>query len=178
MTGELVTQRLCLRPWRREDLAALAHINADPRVMKHFPGTLSEAESLAAIERFQAHDAQHGFAPMAVTLRDSGTVIGSIGLQYPAFVAAFTPCIEAVWRMDADYWGQGLASEAARAVLADGFERLALDEIVAFTTPANQSSWRLMERVGMQRDPGADFAHPRLPPEHPLSQHWLYRLRR
>lgn len=178
MTGELVTQRLCLRPWRREDLAALARINADPRVMKHFPGPLTREESLAAIERFQAHDAQHGFAPMAVTLRDSDSVIGCIGLQHPAFVVAFTPCVEAVWRMDADYWGHGLASEAVCAVLADGFDRLGLEEILAFTTPANRPSWQLMERVGMQRDPGADFAHPRLPPQHPLSLHWLYRLRR
>jgi RimJ/RimL family protein N-acetyltransferase len=60
----------------------------------------------------------------------------------------------------------------------DGFGRLGFDEIVAFTIPASQRSWRVMERLGMTRDPNDDFDHPQFPKGHPLRAHVLYRLRR
>ena len=59
-----------------------------------------------------------------------------------------------------------------------GFERLDLEEIVSFTVAENVRSRRVMERLGMVRDPGGDFAHPALPADHPLSRHVLYRLPR
>ena len=74
-------------------------------------------------------------------------------------------------------WGHGYATEAARAALAYGFDELALDEIVSFTVPANVPSQRVMERLGMTRDPSADFEHPNVPEGSPLRLHWLWRLR-
>ncbi len=67
-----------------------------------------------------------------------------------------------------------------RAAIDDGFGRLGLEEIVAFTVPANRASRRVMEKLGMTHDPAEDFdfAHPQLPPGHPLRRHVLYRLRR
>lgn len=76
------------------------------------------------------------------------------------------------------FWGRGYAQEAARAALDDGFFRLGLDHIVAYTVPANQRSWRVMERLGMSRDPADDFDHPHYPAGHKLSRHVLYRARR
>ena len=72
-----------------------------------------------------------------------------------------------------------MAGEAARTAIDDGFGRLGLGEIVAFTVPANQPSRRVMEKLGMTYDPAEDFdfEHPRLPPGHPLRRHVLYRLR-
>ncbi|WP_189534986.1 GNAT family N-acetyltransferase [Paludibacterium paludis] len=174
----LTTERLILRPWREEDLPDLARINADPRVMEHFPSVMSEEESRAMLARLMRHQREHGFAPLAMVRTGSERVIGCAGLQVPAFAADFTPCVEIAWRLDADHWGQELATEAARAALEDGFGRLGLAEILSFTVPANRRSWRLMERLGMRRDPAADFDHPGLPPGHRLSRHWLYRLRR
>ena len=75
-------------------------------------------------------------------------------------------------------WGRGIAHEAARAVVEDGFYRLGLAEIVAITTPPNRRSWRLMERLGMVRDAGGDFDHPGVPEGHRLQRHILYRLPR
>ena len=60
----------------------------------------------------------------------------------------------------------------------DGFCRIGLEEIVAFTVPANRASWGLMERLGMMRNPADDFDFPRFPEGHPLRRHILYRLRR
>jgi RimJ/RimL family protein N-acetyltransferase len=94
------------------------------------------------------------------------------------FEAPFAPAIEIGWRFARAYWGQGYAFEAARALVDDGFGRLSFDEIVAFTVPANQRSWRLMERLGMTRDPAEDFDHPGVPRGHPLRGHVLYRQRR
>ena len=75
-------------------------------------------------------------------------------------------------------WGKGYALEAARAAIDDGFGRIGLEEIVAYTVPANRASWTIMERLGMTRDPAEDFDHPNLPEGDPRRRHVLYRLRR
>ena len=80
--------------------------------------------------------------------------------------------------LDRPFWGQGYATEAAAAALEDGFGRLGLDEIVAYTTPVNHRSRAVMARLGMSRDPDEDFDHPRVPETHPLRRHVLYRLSR
>ena len=59
-----------------------------------------------------------------------------------------------------------------------GFETLGLDEIVAFTTVTNIPSQKVMQRLGMVRDPADDFLHPMLAQDHPLAPHVLYRLAR
>jgi len=83
--------------------------------------------------------------------------------------------IEIGWRLAADHWGHGYATEAARAALHFGFEQLALPEIVSFTTRANRASRAVMERLGMTHDPRDDFDHPALKPSDPLRPHVLYR---
>jgi RimJ/RimL family protein N-acetyltransferase len=74
--------------------------------------------------------------------------------------------------------GRRSATEAGRAAIEYGFEVLRLDEIVSFTSPLNEPSWRVMERLGMRRDPAGDFEHPRVEVGHPLRLHLLYRLSR
>jgi len=103
---------------------------------------------------------------------------GFTGLAVPRFEAHFTPCVEVGWRLAREHWGRGYATEAARAALADGFERLGLDEIVSFTAAGNLPSRRVMEKLGMKHDSADDFDHPSLAPGHPLRRHVLYRIRR
>ena len=110
--------------------------------------------------------------------RLDGSFIGFIGLNVPSFDAPFTPCVEIGWRLAADCWGQGLATEGAHAIVRYGFETLGLNEFVSFTVPANARSRRVMEKLGMTHDPDDDFDHPRLPAGHPLRGHVLYRLNR
>jgi RimJ/RimL family protein N-acetyltransferase len=114
----------------------------------------------------------------AVELRRDGSFIGFIGLNVPSFEAPFTLCVEIGWRLAADCWGQGLATEGAHAIVRYGFETLGLDELVSFTVPANARSRRVIEKLGMTHDPADDFDHPRLPAGHPLRRHVLYRLNR
>ena len=106
------------------------------------------------------------------------TFAGFVGLWPATFDAHFTPATEVGWRLAPACWGQGYATEAARAATADGFERLGLAEIVSFTAAINQRSRRVMEKLGMTHDQADDFDHPALPEGHRLRHHVLYRLSR
>lgn len=169
------TARLLLRRWRPGDRAPFARINADPRVMEFYPAPLNREQSDALIDRFESHFVQHGFGLWAAELLPTAQFIGYIGLSVPSFNAHFTPCVEIGWRLDADHWGQGLATEGARAVLAHAFNILRLPEVVSFTAPANLRSIRVMQKLGLTRNAADDFDHPNLPPGHPLRRHVLYR---
>jgi RimJ/RimL family protein N-acetyltransferase len=174
----LTTARLRLRQWREDDLAPFAALNADPQVMEFFPKTLTRAESDAVAGSIREHFARHGFGFWAVEAPGVADLVGFIGLAVPSFEAPFTPCVEIGWRLAREHWGHGYATEGAGAALAFGFETLALQEIVAFTVPANIASRRVMGRLGMRRSPADDFEHPSLRDGHPLRSHVLYRLRR
>jgi RimJ/RimL family protein N-acetyltransferase len=174
----LRTERLLLREWREADLAPFAAMNADPAVMALLPGTLSREQSDRLAARIRAQFAQRGFGLWALELPGVAAFAGFVGLSVPGFQAHFTPAVEIGWRLARQHQGRGYASEAARAALAHGFEQVGLDEIVSFTVPANTASRRVMERIGMLRDPAGDFDHPGLPEGSPLRRHVLYRLAR
>lgn len=175
---QLVTPRLVLRDWTDDDLPAFAALNADARVMKYFPGTLGRGQSDALAARLRHALVTEGHGLWAVQVSGSADFAGFVGLTRPTFDAHFTPCVEIGWRIAFEHWGQGYATEAARAVAAHAFGPLALQEIVAFTAVANTRSRRVMERLGMRHVPADDFEHPCLPEGHPLRMHVLYRLSR
>ena len=175
---EIRTARLRLRAWRDEDIEPHAAMNADPRVMEFFPGVLSLEESTALLARGRQRIAERGFGLWPVEVLGGAPFIGMVGLSVPSFEAHFMPAVEIGWRLAADHWGRGYATEAAGAALAYGFDRLGLSEIVSFTTTANARSRRVMEKLGMRRAPEDDFLHPMIAEGHPLRPHVLYRLRR
>jgi RimJ/RimL family protein N-acetyltransferase len=172
---ELETERLLLRRWTPADRAAFALLNADARVLEYLPAALSREASDHVADRIEAHFAQHGFGLWAVEVKEGPQFIGFIGLAQPRFEAHFTPCVEIGWRLAAEHWGRGYATEGARAALAFGFQELGLAEIVSFTVPDNIRSRRVMEKIGMRHDPAGDFDHPVLPEGHRLRKHVLYR---
>ena len=178
MVTTLTTDRLLLRHWRDDDRVPFAAMNADLRVMEHFPAPLSRLESDALIDEFEARFDPRGFGLWALERRDDGTFIGFTGLAAVPWEAHFTPAIEVGWRLAPEAWGHGYATEAAREAVRFGFEDAGLDEIVSFTVPANVRSRAVMERLGMTHDPADDFDHPRLPVGHPLRRHVLYRIDR
>jgi RimJ/RimL family protein N-acetyltransferase len=145
--------------------------------MEFFPACLTRTESDAGVDRIRAHFAQHGFGLYAAAVRETGEFIGYVGLAVPTFEAHFMPCVEIGWRLAASHWGQGLATEGARAVVAHAFGVLGLSELVSFTVPANARSRRVMEKIGMTHDERDDFEHPNMAEGHALRRHVLYRLR-
>ncbi len=173
---EPVTSRLVLRQWRDTDRGPFAALNADPAVMEHFPAPLTRAESDAMVDRLTARIDADGYGLWAVEVRDTHEFIGLVGLARPTFETAFTPCTEIGWRLARSAWGQGFATEAARAALDVAFGPVGLDEVLSWTFEGNRASRAVMERLGMTRDPADDFDHPRLPEGDRLRRHVLYRI--
>jgi RimJ/RimL family protein N-acetyltransferase len=175
---EFRSERLLLRQWRDEDREPFAALNADPRVMEFFASALSRVESDAMIERIRHHFVERGFGLWAVEVPGTAPFIGFVGLKYPHLPAPFAPAVEVGWRLAHAHWGHGYATEAARTVLAVGFLRLGLHEIVSITTSSNARSRQVMEKLGMRHARGDDFDHPNIAEGHPLRRHVLYRLSR
>jgi len=113
---ELQTDRLYLRRWRPSDRLPFGKLNGDPRVVEFLRGALSQAESDALADNIEAHFERHGFGMWAVEIPGITPFAGFIGLSIPRFEAHFTPCIEIGWRLDAEHWNQGYATEAARVM--------------------------------------------------------------
>ena len=177
MSFELETECLILRQWRDSDGDAIAAMNANPEVMRFFPKTRDRAESDAMLERFREKWNHDGFSFAAVEVKGGG-LIGFTGLGRSDFPAHLAPCVEVGWRLARHAWGQGYATEAARASLAHGFDALALAEVVAFSVAGNRRSRAVMERLGMTYNPDDDFDDPDEAVDSPLRPLVLYRLRR
>lgn len=154
-----------MRAWRDSDREPYASLNADPEVMRHFPSTLTREQSDQMVDRMVAAWNINACGLWAVERRDDGTFIGFVGLAAPSWTTTFTPCVEVGWRLARLQWGNGFAPEAAQAALQFGFENVDLpnDEIVSFTTTQNLQSQRVMQKIGMHRDPARDFDHPLTP---------------
>jgi 3-dehydroquinate dehydratase/shikimate dehydrogenase len=175
MPSTLRTERLLLRPWRLGDRDTFAALNADARVMEWFPATLIRDESDALADRIEQRMDKQGRGLWAVEVPAVADFIGFIGLS-PADDTLGYPSVEVGWRLAASFWGRGYASEGALAAVGFGFQQLALDEIVSFTSVGNTRSRRVMEKLGMTYRSEDDFDHPRIPQTSPLCRHVLCRL--
>ncbi|WP_071332316.1 GNAT family N-acetyltransferase [Burkholderia contaminans] len=177
--SKIETERLTLRRWRPADVGALSAMHEDPDVTAWLArGPMSVDEASDAIARFDAHFDAHGFGPWAVERRADAMLIGVCGLSHEARAThPMAPCVEIIWRQARHAWGHGYAVEAAAAALADGFDRIGLGEIFAWTADTNLRSRHVMQRLGMQRQPARDFDHPALPEGHPLRRHVVYAAR-
>lgn len=173
---ELRGRRVVLRHWRDEDIEPWVEMNADPRVMEHFPSVLTRQEAIETAGRLAAHVEREGWGLWALEVPGVHAFAGFVGLAVPTFDAPFLPAIEVGWRQLVAAWGQGYASEGARLALDHAFDSLGWDEVVSFTAVANLRSRAVMERLGMHHRDEDDFDHPRLPGSH-LQRHVLYRLR-
>jgi ribosomal-protein-alanine N-acetyltransferase len=173
----LETGRVSLRAWRDGDRAPFAAMNADPRVMEHFPETMTGAQTDDQMERI-IDGWRRGYGLWAAEERRTGNFIGFVGLSSPTWEAPFTPCIEIGWRLCFDAWGHGYATEAAQHVVewARTHVEAPNAQLVSFTTLANERSRRVMEKLGFTHDDGDNFDHPALA-QWELRRMVLYRLK-
>lgn len=172
------TDRLVLRPPTDADRDAIAAINGDPEVYRWLAMTGTRAESDAMVDRVQAMHAEHGYGFWVAERKDDGAVLGLAGLLAMGDDLPPGPALEVGWRFGSAAWGKGYATEAARAAVDWGFATQPADEIIAITAHANLRSQAVMQRLGMVRDPAADFLHPKLAEDHPLRPHVTFRLKR
>jgi RimJ/RimL family protein N-acetyltransferase len=154
----LRTPRLTLRPWRELDRDAFAALNADPEVSLDLGGPLTRAASDAKLDRYRTTFERHGFTRWAV--EDARQhFVGYAGVMPSPSGHPLGPHADIGWRLVRAAWGQGYASEAAAAALADAFGRIGLREVLAYTSDDNARSQAVMQRLGLQRDAARDFSH-------------------
>lgn len=141
------TERLLIRKFTTDDLADLIAFRTDPRVSKYLGGDrMQNPEALKARLDFYigCYDT-HGFGMCAMDWKETGEMIGASGLQ----PLENTDEIEVGYSLSYDFWGNGLATECAKAWLEYGFNSAGLDRIVAVAQPENKGSWKVMEKLGM-----------------------------
>ena len=162
------TERLVLRPWREADKPAFDTIINTPPMMEHFGGVAPREQIDALLDAQMADQAADGFSMWAVEWRQTGELAGIVGLRrahHPD--TPITGDLETGWRIAQAFWGKGVAQEAATAAMAWGWAHTDLPRIVAYTVIENTHSWRLMERLGMERRAELDFRHPKFASDDP-----------
>lgn len=147
----LETPRLLLRRWRHEDLDGFAAITAQPEVMRyiHDGRTLDRPATAERLAIYRRHWDEHGFGLYAVEIKETGELAGFTGLAVPAFLPEIMPAVEIGWRLGRAYWGRGLATEAAQAVVAHTRAGLGLRRLVSIHVVGNEASARVMTKIGM-----------------------------
>ncbi|MFC9337260.1 GNAT family N-acetyltransferase [Streptomyces sp. NPDC057020] len=148
----LETSRLVLRRWREDDVAPMAAIHADPGVMRWIrDGSVrDEQQTRSGIQAWESEWDAQGFGLFAVEIRSTGELAGFTGLSVPAYLPEVLPAVEVGWRLGRSHWGQGLATEAAAAVVRFGFEERRLERIVSVAQVGNAASERIMTKLGMR----------------------------
>jgi RimJ/RimL family protein N-acetyltransferase len=150
---QLTTDRLLLRRWDADaDLDDYHEVCSDPEVMRYIgDGTPARdpSDTAGAIDRYEAEWDEYGFGLFAVELRRTGELIGFVGLSHPTFLPDLMPVVEIGWRLGRRWWGQGLATEGARAVLDWAFNVVGVEEVVSIHQVGNDPSARIMQKLGM-----------------------------
>jgi RimJ/RimL family protein N-acetyltransferase len=140
------TERLLLRTWRADDGERLDEIYRQPEYLEFMPA----ARGQDRVSEYQRLWDEGGFAIWAACERESGRLIGRIGLlRHDDWPLVESP-VEVGWTLDRDYWGLGLATEGGRAAIDVWLEYLADETLYSFTVPENIRSRAVMERLGMR----------------------------
>lgn len=154
------TVRLILRPFTEADIdAAYAVFEGHPDVYAFDPGFRRTREQRAErVRRHAAGNEEDGEGTLAVTDRESGRLLGYVGLQL--YVLPGKPCataeVELYYKLGREYWGRGYAGEAGRAMIRFAFGEMNLLRLVTITHPDNQRSIRLLQRLGFVITPGPE----------------------
>ncbi len=145
----LETERLVLRRLTMDDLDDLAALYRDPEVRRYFPeGTLTYEETREELAWIiDVYYSRHGFGLWATIHKETGDFIGRCGL-IPWTIDGRDE-VEVAYLLAKDHWGQGLATEAARAILRYGLEELQLTRLLCLVDPAHRASRRVAEKLGM-----------------------------
>jgi ribosomal-protein-alanine N-acetyltransferase len=143
----LQTRRLLLRRFRNEDLDALAVLMSDAKFMRFSSGQCSREQTKEFLEKILAGYRKNAPSQFAVIVRSENKLIGYCGFFRQIVDEAEE--IEIGYRLDSNYWGQGLATEAARAVRDHAFNDLKLDHVISLIHPDNLASRRVAEKNGL-----------------------------
>ena len=144
LTPRLETERLLLREWRDEDLDAYAAMSQDPEVVRHLAEPQDRTASWRGMALHAGHWALRGYGNWALERKGDGELLGRVGLWSPEG----WPGLELGWQLARHAWGQGYATEAARAAMAWAWAELRAAELISLIRPENVRSARVAERLG------------------------------
>jgi RimJ/RimL family protein N-acetyltransferase len=144
------TERLLLRMFTKDDLDAYASMCADAEVMRYVGAgnALSRADAWRHLAMFLGTWQLRGYGNFAVQDKASGQMIGRVGYFHPEG----WPGIEMGWALARPFWGRGLATEAARACLQQGFSQFGFTHVLVFIQPEHQRSIKVAERLGARQE--------------------------
>jgi len=152
----LETERLILRPFMEADIEGFAPIEADPEVMRFYrSGPRSREQTARNIAWYIELQAKHGHSLWAVIHKADQLLIGYCGLLSQQIDGESE--VEIGYKLARQYWGQGLATEAARAVRDWGFAHLPVPHLISIIDPENRASIRVAEKNGMTLWKEADY---------------------
>lgn len=172
----LSSARLDLYPWSSVDPSNLIDLNSDEEVMRFFPRAASREETLAFIDRNNAHFKEHGYCYFAAVEKSSKEVIGFIGAHVQTYDSPFTPCTDIGWRLRRTSWGKGYATEGAHAVVDHLFKISDLQSLRSMAPNVNLGSIRIMQKLNMKQL--GTFEHPALIDDPELRECVCYELTR
>lgn len=167
------SRRLGFRAWANDDIPLLAQLNADMKVMEHFPSILNQEQTTLFVHSMMEKQTQKAYCYFATDRLDDGAFIGFIGLSDKNFEADFTPCVDIGWRLTTAAWGHGYATEGAIRCLEYAFNDLHLAEVYSIAPVVNEASVRVMQKAGMQKQ--LEFTHPQLLNDERLKNCALYK---
>jgi len=145
MIPRLETDRLLLREWRPEDFEPLAEIMADADVARYLSGApLSRAETWGRLTSTVGHWSLRGYGMWAVERKSDRALLGRVGLHYPEG----WPGEEVGWSLGKPHWGNGYATEAARAAINFGFLTQPVSRLISVIDPDNIASQAVARRLG------------------------------
>lgn len=143
----LETSRLLLRPFREDDLDLLFGLMANQDFMRFSLGAYTREQTLEFLEKLLAWQNANEPSLFAAVLRSNDVLLGYCGFYHQHIDGVDE--IEIGYRMHPDYWNQGFATEAARAVRDHAFRDLKLPRVISLIHPENIPSQRVAEKIGM-----------------------------
>ena len=151
---EIRTSRLLLRQWRAEDIEPFAAMCRDPEVMRYIGSgtTPTHEQAVLSVQAFEREWEENGYGLFAVELLGGDQMIGFTGLANPTFLPEIMPTVEIGWRFSRSSWGNGYATEAARAALDFALVQLRLFEVVSIYQAENHASARIVQKLRMRFD--------------------------
>jgi len=145
MIPRLETERLILRAMTERDFEAFAAFMADPDVMRYLTGEpMSRSEAWRSLAISLGHWQLRGYGTWGVERKSDGAFIGRVGMLNPEG----WPALEVGWTLGKPYWGQGYATEAARAAMNYAFLTQPLDRVISCIDPENLASQKVALRLG------------------------------
>ncbi|WP_210617624.1 GNAT family N-acetyltransferase [Mammaliicoccus lentus] len=175
MSTYIETKRLILRDWEEKDIEIFQSMNASPEVRRYFPDILSYQATKNIVNQMQEVITKQKIGLFAVELKATNSFIGMVGINYipenSDLNLSQLPFYEIGWRLDKTVWGNGLATEAAEAVLNYAKEQ-GIEEVYSFTSEINKPSRRVMEKLEMNHI--ENFLHPKVVDDEKLATHVLY----